>query len=119
MTTQTPAKATALNIARLGSALEFLFDVDQLDYVNHFRIRVLQDALISADVQYWLRRAQAFEDAAPRPGEYHGRATREQLSMAYQRCMLAARNCRRHAQLLREIYGEISDEVIDALGEVA
>jgi hypothetical protein len=79
----------------------------------------LQDALTAADVQYWLRRAEAFEDAAPRAGDYCGQASREELRAAYQRCMDTARTCRAHAQLLRESYGEISAEVLDVLGEVA
>lgn len=31
------------------------------DYVEHFRARVLQDALAEATSSYWLRRAEAFD----------------------------------------------------------
>ena len=34
--------------------------------LDHFRARVLQDALTEARADQWLRRAQQFEDAAPR-----------------------------------------------------
>lgn len=32
------------------------------EYVQHFRLRVLQDAMLEATAVYWLRRARAFED---------------------------------------------------------
>jgi len=39
------------------------------DCLDHFRARVLQDALNEATASYWLRRAEAFENARTRPGE--------------------------------------------------
>lgn len=40
--------------------------------VEHFRVRVLQDALNQATARYWMRRATAFEDARPRSGDHPG-----------------------------------------------
>ncbi len=41
----------------------------------HFNARVLADCLSEATATFWHRRAQALLDAAPRPGDYVGRAT--------------------------------------------
>ena len=88
--------------------------------LDHFRARVLQDALTEATAQYWIHRAHQLRQAAPRPGEYHGQSTHDQLTEAWYRCEAAAMACLRHAELLRSGYPEpISDEVWEALGEVA
>lgn len=42
-------------------------------HLEHFRARVLQDALNEASADYWLRRAEQYEDAArPRPEAWVG-----------------------------------------------
>jgi hypothetical protein len=113
--------------------------------LDHFRARILQDALTEATAEYWERRAQQFVDAIPRAGdyrkpvyaadtfkeaaereeewhdEYRGNATQEQLTAATVRCANTVVACRRHAQLLREGMSEpISDEVwAVVVGEVA
>ncbi|HEY6684708.1 MAG TPA: hypothetical protein VI094_00720 [Propionibacteriaceae bacterium] len=84
----------------------------------HLAARVLQDALTEATADYWERRAQTFEDAAPKLGEYHGTAPRDELNEAWTRCHATAAACRRHAQLLLdERSEEISDEVTSVLVE--
>lgn len=70
-----------------------------VDHVEHFRHRVVQDALADATAIYWCRRAAAFEDAAPRPGDFTGRASREQLDAARERCLGAAAACRARASV--------------------
>ena len=91
----------------------------QID-LDHFRARILQNALIEATAQYWIHRAQQFEDAAPRVGEFHGNATPDELRQRWYDCMGTATACRRRAELIRSNYPEpISDEVGDVLGEVA
>jgi hypothetical protein len=86
----------------------------------HLAARVLQDALTEATADYWLQRADQFEAAAPRLGEYHGTATRGELNEAWTRCHATAAACRAHAQLLTdETSEEISEEVQTVLGEVA
>jgi hypothetical protein len=88
--------------------------------LEHFRARTLQDALTEATAQCWLRRAQQFEDAAPRQGDYHGHATGDELLDRWERCQATATACRRHAQVLLGGMPEpISAEVLDVLGEVA
>jgi hypothetical protein len=88
--------------------------------IDHFRARVLQDALTEATAEYWLHRADQFEDAAPRLGEFHGDATREELNEAWTRCHATAAACRAHADLISGEYPEeISEDVLAVLGEVA
>lgn len=67
-----------------------------------FARRVIADALCEANAAYWSRRASVFEDAAPRPGDFHGKATRDELDAAWRRCMADAARCRRHAALMRD-----------------
>ena len=86
----------------------------------HLGARVLQDALTEATAEYWLRRADQFEAAAPKLGGYHGHATREELNEAWTRCHATAAACRRHAELIMQGRPEeISDEVTSVLAEVA
>jgi hypothetical protein len=88
--------------------------------LDQFRARVLQDALTEATAQYWLHRAYQFQQAAPRRGDFHGNATVEELRHRWRECMDTAQACLRHAELLRsEAPVEVSDEVWDALEEVA
>jgi hypothetical protein len=88
--------------------------------LDHFKARLLQDALSQATVQHWLHRAYEFQQAAPRPGEFHGNATVEELRQQWGECMNTAQACLLHADLIRQLSPEpISDEVRDALEEVA
>jgi hypothetical protein len=48
---------------------------DLEEYVEHFRGRVVQDALAEATAVYWRRRAEAFRDALPREGDFLGKAS--------------------------------------------
>jgi hypothetical protein len=80
---------------------------------------VLQDALTEATAGYWIRRAEQFEAAAPRRGEYHGSATADQVMATRARCIATAQACRLHAQLiLGAVPEEISPEVWAVLAEV-
>lgn len=69
------------------------------EHVEHFRARVLQDALYEATAYYWRRRAEAFEAARPRASDWPGRATPEQLAEADRRCATAALACRQRAAM--------------------
>lgn len=85
---------------------------------THFLARALQDCLSQATADYWRRRAQTFLDAAPRPGDYNGKATPAQLAERAQRCRQAAQACLQRASL--EAPGQpIEPEVWAVLGEVA
>jgi hypothetical protein len=88
--------------------------------IDHFRARVLQDCLTEATAQYWVHRAYQFQQAAPRLGQFHGNATRDELNEAWTRCHATTQACLSHADLLRGDYPEpISDEVASVLEEVA
>jgi hypothetical protein len=58
--------------------------IQLLDHLEQFRWRVLQDALQEATAAYWERRAETF------------------AAVGNDRCDTTARNCRFHAQLLRD-----------------
>lgn len=73
--------------------------------VEHFRQRVLQDALSEAMASYWQRRAQMLEWAMPRAGEFHGRATRAELEGRCARLRVEADACRNRARVA-ELGGE-------------
>ena len=69
--------------------------------IEHFRQRVLQDALTEATAQYWERRATQFTQVGTPD------------------CDMIAENCRNHARLLRDQAPEpISQDIIDVLEEV-
>ena len=73
------------------------------DYADRFAHRLLQDAYTEATALYWLRRAQAFEDARPRPDDYVGAATADDLAARDARLADSAETCRaraRHARLV-------------------
>lgn len=86
---------------------------------DHFRARLLQDALTEATAQYWLRRADQLAAGAPRPDDFHGQATPEELADRAQRAKAAAEACRRHARLLRMEPEPINQDMLDVLQEVA
>ena len=87
--------------------------------LDHFAARVLTDALQQATGDYWLRRSDAFEDAAPRPGDFHGQASQAELDERFHRCMWAAAHCRAHAELLLDDEPNIPPDVWAVLGESA
>jgi hypothetical protein len=78
---------------------------DLPDYVEHFRYRVLQDALSEATAAYWRRRAETFEAALPRPGDYTGRATPEQIQEQRLRVAATILACRERSVFM--LGGEI------------
>lgn len=82
--------------------------------------RAVEDAVTAALPGYWRRRAQTFEDARPRPGDFTGRATELDLAALDLRLARAAAACRRHADLLEGLRPWWLPGVLDdALGEVA
>jgi len=52
--------------------------VTGIDYA-HFRARLLADRITEASAVGWLRRAAAFEWARPRPDDFNGRASQEEI----------------------------------------
>ncbi len=67
------------------------------DYVEHFRFRVLQDALTEATADHWRRRATSFDAALPRPDDFTGRATPESIEEQRMRVAATALACRQRA----------------------
>lgn len=78
-------------------------------HLDHFQHRVVQDALNDASAYYWDRRADDFEAARPKPGDYPGKATLADLRAADVRCREAAEACRKRARVA----------VLDRIGVVA
>lgn len=77
-----------------------------IDHLDHFQRRVVQEAMKDATAAYWNRRAATFEAARPRPGDYSGRATRQQIAEQDARLAALARACSARADLLTE--GEVA-----------
>lgn len=87
-------------------------------YVEHFRHRVLQDALAEATASYWHRRADAFEWAKPRLGEHHGHRDQDHLGEKWRELDEIATACRNRAAVSL-IQDEIEPDVIAALREAS
>jgi hypothetical protein len=66
-------------------------------FVDNFQARVLHDAWLDGSRAFWLRRAEAFEAALPRPGDFTGRATDEEREERAARIRAAAAACRARA----------------------
>lgn len=84
--------------------------------IDRFVRDMLTEVLLAADSQWWRAKAEEMEAAAPRPGEYHGRATREELREAWRRCHAAAEACRLRARVSH--YDSAREDVADALEAV-
>ena len=79
--------------------------LDFLDLLNWSALRLLQDALLDGDVHYWQRRAEDFEWARPRPGEWTGQSTEAERAERDQRLAETAQACRAKAEFVRR-YGD-------------
>jgi hypothetical protein len=84
---------------------------------EHFRCRVLQDALTEALAGYWETRARTLLAACSQPGDFLGRATPEQVAERDQRLRDDAERCLRHAAVIRSD-SAISADVTNVLAEV-
>jgi len=84
---------------------------------EHFTKRLLTDCLDEATRGYWLKRAQRFEEARPRPGDFHGRATRSELRRRWQALTDIANACRARAQVAP--LEEIDPDLENVWAEVA
>ena len=74
--------------------------LEELDLSGMVR-RLLQDAFTAAIPGQWERRARVFESCRPRPGDYTGAATRDELDALDHRNAVSAAQCRMHAAMLR------------------
>jgi hypothetical protein len=83
-------------------------------------MRLVTDCLAEATTSYWERRAAAFFDAMPRPGDFNGRATAEDLSASFVRCAGIVQACRQRAQVsLWARSDPITPEVTEFFADVA
>ena len=70
------------------------------EYLEHFQMRVIQDAISSAHAEQLIRRAEQFEAARPKPGDFHGQATRDELSRRWRELTSIADALRAKAELV-------------------
>src|SRR3546814_21094895 len=73
----------------------------QLLDLEHFRARVLQDALDQATIGHWLRRHAALSASLPRPDDYAGEATPAELDAREARIRAAMTAIEHHVQMLQ------------------
>lgn len=88
------------------------------DDLEHFQLRVLQDAYLDGLALHWERRARQFEWAAPRHGDRHGPGTLE----AHRRCTATAAACRArgtNAQAYTDDEAWIAQNFLPWMGPVA
>jgi hypothetical protein len=69
------------------------------EHVEHFAKRVVQDALADATARYWSTRAEQFDNAMPRPDDFTGNATPEQIEEQRMRLASTALACRQRAAI--------------------
>lgn len=69
------------------------------EQLGNFRRRVLQDSFSDASAAYWRRRARALEAAMPRPGDFTGHATPEDIEEQRRRIASAVLACSHRAEL--------------------
>ena len=77
--------------------------------------RTLADAWIEGHATYWERRARQLEGARPRPSDFTGNATAEDLTSAYDRLTEAAAACRARASLTDLSVASLH-ETLDSVG---
>lgn len=72
---------------------------DLVEHIDHFQRRVLQDAVSDATAAYWRQRAQMLRWAAPRPGDFTGGASVEEIDLRRRRLERMAELCEHRAEL--------------------
>jgi hypothetical protein len=103
---QTPSKSIATDTSTIAQAVCRTAELDPFSWA------VLTDVWLIGHRLWWLKRARDFENAKPLPGEFHGNATREQLSARWRWCDEVARACRAKAELVG-IDGELEQLLRD------
>lgn len=83
------------------------------DELTRFTVRAVQQMIAEAAPWWWLKRAEHLEEARPRPGDFHGRATPEELAARHARLTEAAAACREHAAFLAQ-YPDVLTEMMHA-----
>jgi hypothetical protein len=78
----------------------------QIELDQQAKLRDIQQDILHASSWWWRWRAEQFHQARPRPDEYHGRATFEDLMEAWLRCDETARACLARADFLDMVAAE-------------
>jgi hypothetical protein len=99
-----PASGARERPAAVAVALRRLLDLPDLK--ERFALGLLNVRGDEQDPEYWRQRSRDFLWAAPRRGDFHGGAPREQLLDQWERCRQLATLCSAHADLLEEIGDE-------------
>lgn len=81
-------------------------------------VHVIAEAMQSATARYWLRRAQEFEAARPRPGDFHGQSTIEDRRRRWRELTEIANACRARAYVAQK-YDDYEAEVLASWNELA
>lgn len=82
-------------------------------------VRMLEDALSAALPDFWERRAVTFEDARPRPGDFTGHASRDDLAARDARLTESAAACRAAAEVARTSRPWWLADVAEVVADVA
>lgn len=87
-------------------------------HVGHVRERFLQQTLCEATALYWRRRADEFDAARSRPGDYAGAATPAEIAARDAGLAASAQECRLAAELAPLQAGASAEMVAGVLAEV-
>lgn len=83
--------------------------------LGQFAARMLEEAFAVAMPAVWERRAGTLDDARPKPNDFTGRATVDELTERDNRLAEQAEACRNHAKFLRAYPDVLADLVaVDA-----
>ena len=85
--------------------------------VDNFLHDALTEVFLAAERAWWIKRSEDFLNARPRPGQFHGLATRAELNAQWQRLTAMADACRARAEF--SPVDHIREDVANVLSEVA
>lgn len=71
------------------------------NHLDHFRRRVIQDAMAEATACYWERRAGTFEACMIQPDDYTGGLTPEEIEQSNRRIENIIEACLNKARVIR------------------
>lgn len=74
-------------------------DASVSDRADRIVRAALLDAMLDGERRFWQRRADVLDQAKPRPGDFHGRADRDDLRARWHELDQAARACRARAHV--------------------
>lgn len=80
--------------------------------LDNFARRVIQDAMTEGLRSTWERRADEFEAARPKRGDFHGDASRADLLERDRRCAEIAQACRNRASIAEFDDLDLIDEAL-------